>query len=115
MTAKGAARKRAKEGAKGRKIEIAGETADLLQARAAALGISVAELLGAIAGNKPSAPPQTAKDDAQAAVASPTRADPPAPQAKAESEPPGERWREVKAWIDSWGKSNELPRPKLGK
>ena len=88
----------AEEGFKARKIEINGETADLLEARAAALGISVAELMAAIVGDKPAAP--------QAAAAIEAAAPP------AEGDP---RWREVKAWIDSWGKSNELPRPKLGK
>lgn len=114
MAGKGAAGKGAKDGAKRRRIQINSDTADLLAARAAALGISVAELLGAIAGNKPSAP-QTAKNDAQAAVASPPAAVPPAGQADVKAAPPDARWREVKAWIDSWGKSNELPRPKLGK
>jgi hypothetical protein len=84
--------------AKGRKIEIDRATAALLEARAAALGISVAELMAAIVGDKPAAP-QAAAGQPQAAAGQP--ADP--------------RWREVKAWIDSWGKSNELPRPKLGK
>ena len=34
-----------------RKIEVDAETADLLEARAAALGLSVADLLAEIAGN----------------------------------------------------------------
>ena len=78
---------------KGRSIEINGDTADLLEARAAALGISVAELMAAIVGDKPAGPQAPAAED----------------------EPFDPRWREVKAWIDSWGKPNELPRPKLGK
>jgi predicted transcriptional regulator len=82
-----------------RKIEISGETADLLEARAAALGISVAELMAAIVGHQPAPSPPAANGDARAADGGPV--DP--------------RWREVKAWIDSWGKPNELPRPKLGK
>jgi hypothetical protein len=82
---------------KARKIELNGETADLLEARADALGISVAELIATIVGNKPVTPP----DDGGAPAAG--------------GEPPGARWREVKAWIDSWSKPNELPRPKLGK
>ena len=83
---------------KGRKIEISDETADLLEARAAALGISVAELIAAIVGHRPAVTPQSAD-------AGPG----------AESEAGGGRWREVKAWIDSWGRPDELPRPKLGK
>ncbi len=84
---------------KARKIEINDETAGLLEARAAALGISVAELMAVIVGNKPAAAPQAANGDAQAS----------------DGEAAGARWREVKAWIDSWGKPHELPRPKLGK
>jgi predicted transcriptional regulator len=88
-----------------RKIEINSETADLLEARAAALGISVAELMAAIVGNKPVVTPQAANGDAQAAGDTPA----------AKGDRFDARWGEVKAWIDSWGKTNELPRPKLGK
>ncbi|MGB6890215.1 MAG: hypothetical protein WBE25_01880 [Xanthobacteraceae bacterium] len=91
---------------KARKIEIDDDTADLLEARAAALGISVAELMAAIVGNKAVVTPQATNGDAQVAAG-----DTPA----AKGEPFDARWREVKAWIDSWGKSSELPRPKLGK
>ncbi len=98
----------AEEGFKARKIEINGETADLLEARAAALGISVAELMAAIVGDKPAAPQAAAAIEA---AAPPAEGDPQA----AAGQPLDPRWREVKAWIDSWGKANELPRPKLGK
>jgi hypothetical protein len=83
---------------KARQIEINDETADLLEARAAALGISVAELMAVIVGARPAATPQSA-------AATPA----------AEGEAGDARWREVKAWIDSWGRPDELPRPKLGK
>ena len=52
--------------AKGRKIEIDRATADLLEARAAALGISVAELMAAIVGDKPAAPQAAAAIEAAA-------------------------------------------------
>ncbi len=91
---------------KARKIEIDDDTADLLEARAAALGISVAELMAAIVGNKPVVTPQATNGDAQAAAG-----DTPATKGDRFDA----RWSEVKAWIDSWGKPNELPRPKLGK
>jgi hypothetical protein len=113
MAGKGDAKRSAKKGAKGRKIEINGETADLLQARAAALGISVGELIAAVVGHKPASAPQAANGEAQAAKdgAQTTARDAPPAQAA----PPDARWREVKAWIDSWGKPDEKPRPKLGK
>jgi len=91
-----------------RTIAIGGETADLLQARAAALGISVADLLAMIVGNKPAEPPPAGEDGA-----APAATDGAAPAAA--GDPAAARWREVKAWIDSWGKPHELPRPKLGK
>jgi hypothetical protein len=114
MTAKGDGKAKAKR----RKIAVDDETAALLAARADALGISVAELIAMIAGTKPAAAPaapdhtQIATNGAAAGAsgAPPDEAAPPA-----EAAPPDARWREVKAWIDSWGKSDELPRPKLGK
>ena len=81
-----------------RAVEISADTADLLAARAAALGISVGELIALLAGEA-AAPPQS----------------PVATQRAAQAEPSEARWRDVKAWIDSWGKPDERPRPKLGK
>src|SRR5579863_2714433 len=63
MTAKGDGKPKAKR----RKIAVDDETAALLAARADALGISVAELIAAIAGNKPAAAPP-APDDTQTAA-----------------------------------------------
>jgi len=99
---------------KARQIEVKVEIADLLEARAAALGMSVSDLLAGIAGNQNISPLDAPQMRSSAAG--------PAPQAAvedarrfAESEPARMRWGEVKAWIDSWGKPDELPRPKLGK
>jgi hypothetical protein len=99
---------------KARQIEVKVEIADLLEARAAALGMSVSDLLAGIAGNQSVSRPDVALTRASAGR--------PAPQAAVEdardaagSEHVRMRWGEVKAWIDSWGKPDELPRPKLGK
>jgi hypothetical protein len=73
-------------------IAIEAETAELLAARAAALGITVTELIAALAGG----------------MTAPSAAGKPAEGGQAA------RWREVKDWIDSWGKPGERPRPKLG-
>jgi hypothetical protein len=94
-----------------RRVEVKADTADLLEARAAALGMSVADLLAAIAGQGANAAAgaelsRAAEGTAQDGV-SDTTASEPALAAR--------RWVEVKAWIDSWGKPNELPRPKFGK
>jgi hypothetical protein len=96
-----------------RKIEVDAETADLLEARAAALGMSVAALLADIAGNEAVLPRDLAELRAKGEG-------PWSPQAIEEDERHlaefertrvGVPWDEVKAWMESWGKPNELPQP----
>jgi hypothetical protein len=87
-----------------RTIAIAADTAELLAARAAALGISVAELIATLAGSAGATPRQAPAEGAPSAV-----------HAERKAAQPGARWSEVKAWIDSWGRPDERPRPKLGK
>jgi hypothetical protein len=97
-----------------RNIEVDAETADLLEARAAARGMSVAELLADIACNEEALPSDLAglrakgegpwsaevlKEDARRI-------------AEFERTRMGVPWDEVKAWLESWGKPNELPPPK---
>jgi hypothetical protein len=87
-----------------RTVAIGADTAELLAARAAALGISVAELIAALAGSAFATPRQTLTEGTQSGG-----------QAEQKAEQPSARWSEVKAWIDSWGRPDERPRPKLGK
>jgi hypothetical protein len=99
---------------KTRKIEVDAETADLLEARAASLGISVSALIAGMAGNEPILPPDLARMR--------TRGEGPwAPEAiekdalhlaEFERSRMGVPWDEVKAWMQSWGNLNELPPPK---
>lgn len=93
-----------KANAKSRTIAIDDETADLLTARASALGIGVAELIAALAGD---AVPRQSANRAANQAADETAENP--------AEPAAARWRDIKAWIDSWGKPDERPRPKLDK
>jgi len=97
-----------------RKIEVDVETADLLEARAAALGMSVPTLVAELAGNEVLLPPNLARmrargegpwspegleeDERRLAEFQRTRMSVP--------------WDEVKAWMESWGKPDELPAPK---
>jgi hypothetical protein len=81
-------------------VAIAPATAELLAARAAALGLSVGELIAALAGSPGGSPPEGPGESVALG---------------AQTEPSEKRWREVKAWIDSWGKPDERPRPKFGK
>ena len=90
-----------------RKIEVDAQTAEVLEARAAALGISVSALLAELAGNEPILPPDLAR----------MRADgegPWSPQSLAEDQRrldefertrAGVPWDEVKTWLESWGTS----------
>jgi predicted transcriptional regulator len=97
-----------------RQIEVDAETADLLEARAAALGMSVAALLAELAGNEALLPADLAQMRASAEG-------PWSPEALAEDQhrlAEFERtrmsvpWEEVEAWLQSWGTPNRLPTPK---
>ena len=96
-----------------RSIEIDTETADLLKARAKARGMTVAEFLADIACNEEALPaglaqmrakgegpwsPEALEEDAQRL-------------AEFERTRMGVPWHETRAWIESWGTPNELPRP----
>jgi hypothetical protein len=100
-----------------RKIEVDVETADLLEARAAARGMSVAELLADIACNEEVLPadlaalrtrgegpwsPEALEEDARRL-------------AEFERTRAGASWDDVKTWMQSWGAPNELPPPKSRK
>lgn len=97
-----------------RTIEIDAETADVLEARAAARGMTLSELLADLAGaaqilspalqamnaagEGPWAPDVLAEDARRLADFEHTRS--------------GVPWAEVRAWMQSWGTSDELPAPK---
>jgi len=97
-----------------RKIEVDKETADLLEARAAALGMSVPALVAELAGNETMLPPDLAELRAKGEGPwSPEAMEDDARRlAEFERTRVGVPWDEVKTWIESWGKPNELPRPK---
>jgi hypothetical protein len=97
-----------------RQIEGDVETADLLEARAAARGMSVSALLADMACNEAILPP----DLAQMRVEGEGPWSPHALEEDAQRLAEFERtrlgvpWDEVKAWMQSWGAPNELPVPK---
>jgi hypothetical protein len=97
-----------------RKIEVDAETADLLEARAAALGMSIAELLADLACNDRILPPDLAEMRARGEGPwSRESLDEDAHRlAEFERTRMGVPWDEIKTWMESWGKANELPRPK---
>jgi hypothetical protein len=96
-----------------RKIEVDEETAVLLEARASARGMSVTELLADIACNEEVLPPDMAA--VRARGEGPWSAEALEEDARrlAEFERTrmGVPWDEVKTWMQSWGRPNELPPP----
>src|ERR1700687_105908 len=97
-----------------RQIEIDAQTADLLEARAAARGISISELLADIARNEAALPADLAGMRAQGRGPWPAEALEEDARRLAEFERTriGVPWDEVKGWMASWGTPNELPPPK---
>lgn len=100
-----------------RKIEIDEHAADVLEARAAARGLSVSELIADLAFAEDVLPPELEgmREEGRG---------PWAPEILAEDERrlseflrtrEGVPWSEVKAWMESWGTANELPAPKARK
>ncbi len=97
-----------------RNIEVDVETADLLEARAAALGISVPALVAELAGNEPILPTDLAQMRAkgEGPWSAESLAEDERRLAEFERTRMGVPWDEVKAWLDSWGSPNALPAPK---
>jgi hypothetical protein len=86
-----------------RKIEVDSETAELLEARAAARGMSVAQLLAEFASNEtgstgnPWSPAAFEEDARRLEEFDRTRM--------------GVPWDEVRAWMETWGTAVERPPP----
>jgi hypothetical protein len=97
-----------------RSIEVDADTADLLEARAKARGMTVAEFLADIACNEEALPADLARLRADGAGPwSPEALEEDARRlAEFERTREGLPWREVKTWMESWGTPNELPTPK---
>ncbi len=97
-----------------RTIEVDMQTAELLEARAIARGMTVSELLADIACNEEVLPADLA--EMRAKGEGPWSAEALEEDARrlAEFERTrvGVPWDDVKAWMESWGTPNELPSPK---
>ena len=96
------------------KIEIDSQTADLLKARAAARGISVADLLADLAGNDNPLPPEleAVRERGEGPWAPDVLAEDARRLAEFNRTREGVPWDEVKAWMQSWGSQHELPAPR---
>jgi hypothetical protein len=97
-----------------RRIEVDTETAALLEARAAARGMTVSELLADLACNDEALPADLA--EMRAKGVGPWSAEALEEDARRLAEFERTRmaipWDDVKAWMESWGTPNELPTPK---
>src|SRR5690349_18746891 len=95
------------------KIEIDERTADLLEARASARGMSIGDLIADLAVDDVLPPNLAAMRDAgEGPWSAETLAEDRRRLAEFERTREGVPWDEVKAWMMSWGTPNELPAPK---
>src|SRR5262249_27480004 len=97
-----------------RSIEVDADTADLLESRAKARGMSVAEFLADLACNEEALPADLARMRAEGdGPWSPAVLEDDARRlAEFERTREGLPWPEVRAWMESWGTPNEQPAPK---
>src|SRR5215471_8238182 len=99
---------------KPRTIEVDGQTADLLEARATARGISVSELLADMASNEEALPADLAQMRArgEGPWSAESLEEDARRLAEFEQTRMGIPWEEIKLWMESWGTANELSPPK---
>ena len=97
-----------------RKIEVAAETAEALEARAAARGMTVAELLADLVGAEAGLPPdlEALRAEGRGPWAQEFLAEDARRLADFERTGEGVPWEEVRALMRSWGTPHELPAPK---
>ena len=95
-------------------IEIDRETAELLEARAAARGLSVAELVADLAFSEQTLPPdlQAAREEGRGPWAPEILAEDARRLAAFREARAGAPWEEVQSWLRTWGKPGEAPRPR---
>src|SRR5262249_11522527 len=98
-----------------RQIEVDEETAALLEARAGARGMTVAELLADIACNQEALPADLAemRDKGEGPWSPEALEEDARRMAEFERTREGVPWEEVKSWLRSWGTPDEL-RPGAG-
>ena len=97
---------------KRRKIEVDARTADVLEARAAARGQSVSELLADLVSDETSPDLESMRSAGRGPWSPEVLAEDARRFADFQRSHEGVPWEEVKAWMKSWGTPNELPPPK---
>lgn len=96
-----------------RNIEVAEETAALLEARAAARGLSVSELLAELAGAVDVLPPtlEAMRERGEGPWSPEVLAEDARRLAAFREAGAATPWPEVERWLRSWGTGHELPAP----
>lgn len=97
-----------------RTIQVDERTAELLEARAAARGLSVAELVADLAWTVENLSPelQALYENGEGPWSPEVLAEDARRLAEFEQTRQGIPWEEVKAWMQSWGTPDERPPPK---
>jgi hypothetical protein len=99
--------------AKRRTIEVDARTADVLEAQAAARGQTVSELLAdLVVEDETSQDLESLRRDGLGPWSPEILAEDARRAADFQRTGEGIPWKEVRAWMKSWGKPNELPPPK---
>jgi predicted transcriptional regulator len=95
-------------------IEVDEATAEVLEARAAARGMSISELLADLAGAREALPAalQALRDAGDGPWAPNILAEDARRLAEFRRTRAAVPWDDVKAWMETWGTPNELPAPK---
>jgi hypothetical protein len=98
---------------KQRTIEVDARTADLLEARAAARGLSVSELLADLAAGNELLPAdlEAARAAGKGAWAPEVLAEDARRLAEFKRSREGVPWHEIEIWMKSWGTAHEMPAP----
>jgi len=96
-----------------RNIEVAEETAELLEARAAARGLSVSELLADLAGAVDALPPmlEAMRERGEGPWSPRLLAEDARRLAAFRETGAATPWSRVETWLRSWGTDHELPAP----
>jgi hypothetical protein len=97
---------------KRRKIEVDARTADVLEARAAARGQTISELLADLVSDETSPDLEAMLSAGRGPWSPEVLAEDARRFADFQRSHEGASWEEVKAWMQSWGTPNELPPPK---
>jgi hypothetical protein len=97
-----------------RSIEVDHNTAEVLEARAAARGVSVSQIVADLAWTTPPPDLQVIAEAKEGPWSAAALAEDARRLAEFKRTRQGVRWEEVKTWMQSWHTANELKPPKPG-